>query len=239
VGLFVRSDTNGEDRESFSGAGLNLTLFNRRSLEDVYRALKSVWASPFTYRSFSWRQTLIDQPLWVLPSVVILESVATTKSGVLVTSDLEGTDRSKMLIATSEGVGGAVDGTPAETLVWSPSGVELVTMFKSPYRRLLRPDGGSQIVPSTGSESVLSQAEIEQLVATAARIRDEFEPSLDPAGRPRPWDIEFGFRDGRLWLFQTRPFIGNDSLENVSSLADYEAPAGRGGEKISLEEEIQ
>ena len=90
VGLFVRSDTNVEDLESFSGAGLNLTLFNRRSLDDIYEALKLVWASPFTYRSFSWRQTLIDEPLWVLPSVVILESVPTTKSGVLVTADLEG-----------------------------------------------------------------------------------------------------------------------------------------------------
>jgi phosphoenolpyruvate synthase/pyruvate phosphate dikinase len=239
VGLFVRSDTNVEDLENFNGAGLNLTLFNRRSLDDVYAALKLVWASPFTYRSFSWRQTLIDEPLWVLPSVVILESVPTTKSGVLVTADLEGKDRSKMLVATSEGVGGAVDGTPAETLVWSPSGVELVTMFKSPYRRLLLPDGGSEIVPSTGSETVLSDAEIEQLVATAARIRDEFEPSLDPAGQPRAWDIEFGFADGKLWLFQTRSFIGNESLKNISALAGYEVPASGGGEKVSLEELIE
>jgi len=239
VGLFVRSDTNVEDLENFSGAGLNLTLFNRRSLDDVYAALKSVWASPFSYRSFSWRQTLIDEPLWVLPSVVILESVPTTKSGVLVTADLEGADRSKMLVATSEGVGGAVDGTPAETLVWSPGGVELVTMFKSPYRRLLRPDGGSEIVASTGAERVLSDAELEQLVAAASRIRDEFEPSLDPAGRPRAWDIEFGFAGGKLWLFQTRPFIGNESLQNVAALAGYEAPASGGDKKVSLEERIQ
>jgi hypothetical protein len=239
VGLFVRSDTNVEDLENFSGAGLNLTLFNRRSLEDIYAALKLVWASPFSYRSFSWRQTLIDEPLWVLPSVVILESVPTTKSGVLVTADLEGRDRSKMLVATSEGVGGAVDGTPAETLVWGAGGVELVTMFKSPYRRLLRPDGGSEIVPSTGGETVLSDAELEQLVAAAGRIRDKFEPSLDPAGRPRPWDIEFGFAEGKLWLFQTRPFIGNESLKNVAALAGYEAPASRGDKKISLKERIR
>jgi hypothetical protein len=239
VGLFVRSDTNVEDLENFNGAGLNLTLFNRRSLDDIYAALKLVWASPFTYRSFSWRQTLIDEPLWVLPSVVILESVPTTKSGVLVTADLEGKDQTKMLVATSEGVGGAVDGTPAETLVWSPGGVELVTMFKSPYRRLLLSGGGSEVVPSTGGETVLSDAELEQLVAAAARIRDQFEPSRDPEGRPRAWDIEFGFADGKLWLFQTRPFIGNESVKNIGALGVYEAPAGRGGEKVSLEELIQ
>jgi phosphoenolpyruvate synthase/pyruvate phosphate dikinase len=239
VGLFIRSDTNVEDLENFNGAGLNLTLFNRRSLDDVFAGLKQVWASPFSYRSFSWRQTLIDEPLWVLPSVVILESVPTKKSGVLVTAGLDGSDRTKMLIATSEGVGGAVDGTPAETVVWSPTGVELVTMFKSPYRRLLLPDGGSEIVPSTGSESVLSTDELAELVATAARIRDEFEPSVDSAGNPRPWDIEFGFADGKLWLFQVRPFIGNESLSNIPALAAYDVPRRGAGERVSLEEVIQ
>jgi hypothetical protein len=238
VGLFVRSDTNVEDLENFNGAGLNLTLFNRRSLHDVYEGLKEVWASPFTYRSFSWRQTLIDEPLWVLPSVVILESVPTKKSGVLVTADLDGRDQTKMLVATSEGVGGAVDGTPAETVVWSPSGVELVTMFKSPYRRLLKP-GGSEIVASTGDEYVLSDQELDELVKTAARIRDSFEPSRDAEGRPRPWDVEFGFVDGRLWLFQTRPFIGNDSLANVPALAAYDAPQTGGDERVSLDEVVR
>jgi len=238
VGLFVRSDTNVEDLESFNGAGLNLTLFNRRSLEDVYAALAEVWASPFTYRSFSWRQTLIDEPLWVLPSVVILESIPTAKSGVLVTADLDGRDQTKMLVATSEGVGGAVDGTPAETVVWSPQDVELVTMFKSPYRRLLKKDGGSEIVPSTGGEYVLSDGELRELVDTATRIREQFEASRDPEGRTRPWDVEFGFADGKLWLFQTRPFIGNESLANVPSLAAYEAPRAGEDEQVSLDARI-
>jgi hypothetical protein len=238
VGLFVRSDTNVEDLDNFNGAGLNLTLFNRQSLQDVYAGLKEVWASPFTYRSFSWRQTLIDEPLWVLPSVVILESVPTKKSGVLITADLGGRDQTKMLVATSEGVGGAVDGTPAETVVWSASGVELVTMFKSPYRRLLKP-GGSEIVASTGSEYVLSEAELEDLVTTAARIRDGFEPSPDSEGGARPWDVEFGFVDGKLWLFQARPFIGNESLANVSALAAYEAPQAGGAERVSLDEVLR
>ena len=235
VGLFVRSDTNVEDLENFNGAGLNLTLFNRRSLEDVYSALKEVWASPFTYRSFSWRQTLIDEPLWVLPSVVILESVPNTKSGVLVTAGLDGTDASQMLIATSEGVGGAVDGTPAETLVWSPKEVELVSMFKSPYRRLLQPDGGSKVVASTGREYVLSKENLSELVSTAKRIRSDFEASKDPEGHPRPWDVEFGFSEDQLWLFQTRPFIGNESMRNMPALAQYETRRGDLGERVSLD----
>src|SRR5205085_1981386 len=57
AGFFVRSDTNVEDLDSFNGAGLNLTILNMGSLDDIYSGLRKVWASPFELRSFSWRQT--------------------------------------------------------------------------------------------------------------------------------------------------------------------------------------
>lgn len=239
VGCFVRSDTNVEDLDDFNGAGLNLTLFNLRSLDDVYAGIKEVWASPFSYRSFSWRQTLIDEPMWVLPSIVILESIPSEKSGVLVTADIETGDQTKMLVATSEGVGGAVDGTPAETLLWSEDGVELVTMFKSPWRRLLQPGGGSKVVAATGSSYVLSEDELEDLIDAAERIRDELEPATDSGGRPMPWDIEFGFADGHLWLFQTRPFVGNEELQNMPALAALDGEKPGGSDSISLEETVR
>lgn len=239
TGVFVRSDTNVEDLENFNGAGLNLTIFNLKSLDDIYVGLKKVWASPFTYRSFSWRQTLIDKPMWVLPSVVILESVSSEKSGVAITADIEHGDPEKILVATSEGVGGAVDGTPAETILWSQEGVELVTMFKSPQRRLLKSEGGSEIVPATGSEFVLNDKELHALVVAARKIRDTFPPAKDASGEPRAWDIEFGFAKGKLWLFQSRPFIGNDDLSNVPALAALDAETARPEGKISLEDTIQ
>jgi hypothetical protein len=239
VGCFVRSDTNVEDLDNFNGAGLNLTLFNLKSLDAVYEGVKEVWASPFSYRSFSWRQTLIDQPLWVLPSIVILESVPSEKSGVLVTGDPETGTRDKMLVATSEGVGGAVDGTPAETLLWSPERVELVTMFKSPWRRMLQPGGSSAIVASTGGDTVLPPRELTALVDAGRVLNDRLEPARDPTGAPRPWDVEFGFVGGKLWLFQSRPFVGNDELKNVTALAALEGPVDKGTAMVSLEEALQ
>ena len=241
VGVFVRSDTNVEDLDNFNGAGLNLTLFNLKSLDDILEALKEVWASPFSLRSFSWRQTLIDEPLWVLPSVVILESVPSEKSGVLVTGRISDGSAGAMTIATSEGVGGAVDGTSAETVVWSPEGVEVVTLFKSPYRNLLIPGGGTEVVPSTGKEYVLSKANIDELVAAGKLISEKFEPALDSSGKPRPWDIEFGFTGDKLWLFQSRPFIGNDSLKNVPALAALEGAQGvaSGSSVLSLQEVVK
>jgi hypothetical protein len=143
-----------------------------------------------------------------------------------------------MLVATSEGVGGAVDGTPAETLLWSPDGVELLTMFKSPWRRLLKAEGGSELVASTRSEYVLTDEELDELIRTAKVIRDRLEPSRDSSGRARAWDIEYGFTDGKLWLFQARPFIGNEQLRNVPALAAYEMSSKGGPKRLSLEEKI-
>lgn len=240
VGCYVRSDTNVEDLDNFNGAGLNLTVFNRKSLADIYSGLREVWASPFEFRSFSWRQTLIDDPIWVLSSVVILESVANDKSGVLVTADVNSGDQKEMTVATSEGPSGAVDGTSAETLLWAPDRTELVTMFKSPWKNQLLPTGGSTIVPSSGKEYVLDPDDLKQLVAVGQTITAQLTPVKDPAGRPRPWDIEFGFKGGKLWLFQCRPFLGNDELKNIPALAPLEARnAANGTEQLSLGDVIK
>jgi hypothetical protein len=236
VGCFVRSDTNVEDLDNFNGAGLNLTVFNRKSLDDIYDGLRQVWASPFEFRSFSWRQTLIDDPLWVLSSVVILEAVPSEKSGVLVTADPNGKPGA-MLVATSEGVGGAVDGTSAETLLWSPDDVEIITLFKSPYRNALLPGGGSGIVPSTGRDTVLEPKELSALVDAGKTIQRTFAPVLGASGNPKPWDIEFGFAAGKLWLFQCRPFLGNDQLKNLPALAPLDgATVASGNETLNMKE---
>lgn len=240
-GCFVRSDTNVEDLDEFSGAGLNLTLFNRKSLVDIEEALREVWASPFELRSFSWRQTLIDDPLWVLSSVVILESIPNDKSGVLVTADITSGDREKMTVATSEGVGGAVGGASAETLLWSPTGVELLSVFKSPWKLELLAGGDSAVVAASRRDAVLSAGELEQIIAAGQKISAELEPVRNAAGQPRPWDIEFGFAQGWLWLFQCRPFLGNDALRNIPALARLDTPEtlARPGETLSLEDTIR
>ncbi|MEA2115046.1 MAG: PEP/pyruvate-binding domain-containing protein [Thermodesulfobacteriota bacterium] len=239
VGLFVRSDTNVEDQPNFNGAGLNLTIFNIGSLDDIYQGLKKVWASPFTYRSFSWRQTLIDEPLWVLPSVVLLESIPSEASGVLITADINTGDQTKMLLGTSEGVGGAVDGTPTETLLWSPDGVKLVTTFKSPWRRLVTPGSGTGIVPSTGREYVLSPEEVKAITRAGLTIRKNFKPALDKNGNPKAWDIEYGFAKGKLWLFQCRPFIGNEDFSNIPALAGLDKEIKKNSGNISLDDAIK
>ena len=111
-------------------------------------------------------------------------------------ADVNTGDMGKMTVATSEGVGGAVDGTSAETLVWSPQSIELVNLFKSPWKNQLTPGGGSAIVPSTGKDTVLEPDELKQIIAAGKKISATFEPAHDSAGKKKPWDIEFGSRPG-------------------------------------------
>jgi hypothetical protein len=62
---------------------------------------------------------------------------------------------------------------------------------------------------------------------------------MNAAGKPKPWDIEFGFSKGKLWLFQCRPFLGSDQLKNIPALAPLEGTiSAKGGDTLSLEEKI-
>jgi hypothetical protein len=61
----------------------------------------------------------------------------------------------------------------------------------------------------------------------------------DASGNPRPWDIEFGFARGNLWLFQCWPFLGNDQLKNVPALAPLEWKTGTtDSETVSLDQQL-
>ena len=131
-----------------------------------------------------------------------------------------------------------VDGSPAETLVWAEKGVELVAQFKSSWRRLLNPEGGSAVTASSGRPVVLEPEELEQLAEAARRISTALRPARDSSGKARPWDIEFGFTGGRLWLFQVRPFVGNDEVKNIPALLALDQLGKDSRRKISLSEVI-
>ena len=82
-GVFVRSDTNAEDLPQFTGAGLNLTVPNQVGYRNVTQALKDVWASPFEERAWDWRSRILQSSEKVYPSVLLLRSVPSAKSGVM------------------------------------------------------------------------------------------------------------------------------------------------------------
>ena len=225
VGVFVRSDTNVEDLPGFTGAGLNLTLPNVVGFDAIVAAIQQVWASPFTERAYAWRQAHMRTPEHVYPAVLLLKTFASEKSGVLVTADIETGDRHSLSIAVSEGVGGAVEGQAAEELrVQRATGeVRLLAQASAPLRSEPAPEGGILKVPASGRDQVLSADEIAQLRRLADDVERRFPMPVGGDGLPAPADIEFGFRDGKLALFQIRPFVESLRARRSQYLIEMDA----------------
>ena len=238
-GVFVRSDTNVEDLPGFTGAGLNLTLPNVVGTDNLIKAIPRVWASPFTARAFAWRQSLMDKPEHVYPAVLLLKSVPNDKSGVMVTQDLDTGDRAVLSVAVNEGVGGAVDGQSAESLrIDTRDGsVRLLASATAVWRRMPAAEGGVAKLPVSGDQEVLEPEEIKQLIALAKELPERFPPITDDDGNPAPADIEFGFRDGKLQLFQIRPFLESRDRRGAGYLRDMDkALQGRMNKTVKMRE---
>ncbi len=232
-GVFVRSDTNVEDLAGFTGAGLNLTLPNVVGFETLLGSISRVWASPFTARAFAWRQSHMTDPEHVYTSILLLESVASDKSGVLVTQDIDTGNREILSVAVNEGLGGAVDGQAAESLRIPLDGspVRVLATATAPWRRVPDPAGGLLLLPSSGSDYILQPEEIRQLVDFAIHLPDKFPPIVDDQGVSAPADVEFGFLDGDLRLFQLRPFLDSRAARGIEYLHEMEARHSSAGAK--------
>ena len=96
------------------------------------------------------------------------------------------------------------------------------------------------MVPTTGAARVLTEKELSALVAAAEKIKREFTPEKGTGGDLLPWDIEYGFKGGKLYLFQTRPFVGNSDLRNLPALAALDKGVKeKEGQPFSLDEKVK
>ena len=224
-GVFVRSDTNVEDLPGFTGADLNLTVPNVVGVDAVLAAIPRVWASPFTARAFSWRQLHMSQPEHVYPAVLLMRSVPADKSGVLVTQQIDTGEQGWLSVAVNEGVGGAVDGQAAESLrINIQTGkVRLMAQATAPSRRIVSLQGGVDKVPVSGVDDVLTAGNVADLIDFAHELPTRFPPILDADGNRAPADIEFGFLDDRLMLFQIRPFLESSVARNSAHLKSLDS----------------
>jgi phosphoenolpyruvate synthase/pyruvate phosphate dikinase len=224
TGVFIRSDTNVEDLPNFTGAGLNLTLFNVVGFNEILKGINKVWASPFSPRAFAWRQMLMDSPQHVYPALLIMQTVANEKSGVMITQDINSGEANILSVAVNEGVGGAVDGPSAESLRIDTvnKGVRLLASATADLRKVPLSRGGIAKLPVSGSERVLEDDEISQLIEFSKALPLTFPSIKNDKGEIVPADIEFGFYKGQLQLFQLRPFLENSNAQNNSYLIDMD-----------------
>ncbi|WP_372752837.1 PEP/pyruvate-binding domain-containing protein [Labilibaculum sp.] len=209
IPVFLRSDTNMEDLKSFTGAGLNLTLFNVLDAEKIVQGIKDVWASPYSERSYKWRQSYLLNPENVFPSILIIPSVDVDYSGVLITKGVQSGKSDELTIAFSRGAGGAVDGQAAQSHVLEVSGVNnLLSPAREPKYNSLPHTGGILQLSSTFEKSILSDENFQEIRAFAKTLQEKLKTS-EGVNSSGPWDVELGFKNNKLWLFQVRPFVEN------------------------------
>ncbi len=238
MGVFVRSDTNVEDLEGFTGAGLNLTVANVVGYDNILQAIRDVWASPFTERAYGWRQSHMGDPEYVFPAVVIQAALPSETSGVMVTVDVETGESGWLTVAVSEGPGGGVEGQSAESLRISArtGAAQFLAQATEPTRPVLLPTGGVGRVPASGADRLLSDDEIGQLVKFANSAHENFGTLKDEKGEPLPADVEFGFVGGRLSLLQIRPFVESGRAQHSAYLSSLDAGLReRGATPVALD----
>ncbi len=238
-GVFVRSDTNVEDLPGFTGAGLNLTLFNVVGFENVMEAIGEVWASPFTERAYGWRQANMEDPEYVMPAVVVQRAYPSKKSGVMATVDLDTGSRDWLTVAVSEGVGGAVEGQATESLKIPLDGgpPRFLAQATAPERLVLRPEGGMGHEPASGTDAVLQPGEIAQLVALARKV-SRFPSLRDADGKTLAADVEFGFgAEGGLVVLQMRPLAESSHARQSAYLRELDRASEKSGKRrVRLDE---
>jgi hypothetical protein len=65
---------------------------------------------------------------------------------------------------------------------------------------------------------VLQPGEVAQLIDFALELPQKFPAITDDEGHPAPADVEFGFVDGDLRLFQLRPFLESKMARGINYL---------------------
>jgi phosphoenolpyruvate synthase/pyruvate phosphate dikinase len=222
--VFLRSDTNMEDLKDFTGAGLNLTLFNVSEKAKIMQGIKQVWASPYSERSFRWRQSYLLNPENVYPSILVIPTVNVDYSGVMITKGVSSGKTEDITIAFSRGAGGAVDGQAAESYSLKENGEnQLFAPSREATYNELPVTGGSGKLPATFEKPILNEQNLLNIRELAKQLKQKMKETNSMQG---PFDVEFGFLNNKLWLFQVRPFVENKNaagstyLESISPKID-------------------
>ena len=237
LAVFIRSDTNMEDLKDFTGAGLNLTVFNVLEKDKILQGIRDVWASPYTERSYRWRQKYLINPENVYPSILILPTVNVDKSGVLITTGVLTANPRDITIAFSRGAGGAVEGQVAESYLLQHDGKDhLLSPCRTPEYTMLPKSGGTQKGFSYFNEPILNSNDLLLLKILTLEIKKKLceQQGIETKG---PFDVELGFKDNKIWLFQIRPYVENKKARSNEYLKSLDVKVSS-NVKVSLHQKL-
>ncbi|MDQ3340752.1 MAG: PEP/pyruvate-binding domain-containing protein [Myxococcota bacterium] len=204
-GVFVRSSTNAEDLDNFSGAGLHDTKPNVKGTAAVCEAVKAVWASTWTLRAYEARKHAgIDQAK-VYGAVLVQVAIAATSAGVVATiHPTDPTDDKNYTINAKSGLGIAVvDGRkiPESLIVsWYNHGIRVLSRSDEETRLVFDEKGGVREVPNEHRGKAVLTNKMAILLADTSR-------QLTKLFANNKLDIEWVYAGDELFIVQTRPLV--------------------------------
>ena len=203
----VRSSATAEDLPDASFAGQQETFLNvgRDALLDRVR---ECWASLFSERAIYYRNRQGFPHDEVDIAVVVQRMVDAEKSGVLFTSH-PSTGEPRAIVEAAWGLGeGVVSGavSPDNYVVDRSAGEAVEAQVADKKTMFVRGTDGATVeksVPDDRREKqVLSEAELDDLIAVGERVEDHY-------GEPQ--DVEWAMRGGDLYMLQSRPITTIDT----------------------------
>jgi len=216
----VRSSATAEDLPDASFAGQQETYLNINGIEGVLAACHRCFASLFTDRAISYRQSRGFDHFSVALSVGVQKMVRSdlASSGVMFSIDTETGFKNAALVTAAYGLGenivqGAVN--PDEYYVFKPTLQQgfrpiLAKRLGTKEFKMIYDIGGSKftknvpVLPSERGKFVLQDEEILQLAHWACLIEEHYSQMR---GTDTPMDIEWA-KDGitgELFIVQARP----------------------------------
>lgn len=207
VGVFVRSSTNAEDLDGFSGAGLYDTVPNVRGKQALGEAVKKVWASLWNYRAVEERALFGIDHRQVYAGVLIQVGVDATAAGVLITANLyDPSDTDSFTINAKWGLGiRVVEGKRIpEQVIYDTGnfGTKIISRSDDATILVFDNEGGIREVENPHRGVILTEERARRLSEVVMRFRPLFPPAY-------PLDVEWLFAGETVWIVQARPYVGN------------------------------
>ncbi|MCE4606189.1 MAG: pyruvate, water dikinase [Desulfurococcales archaeon] len=228
----VRSSATVEDLPEASFAGQQDTYLNVQGEDEVMEHVKMAWASLWTARALSYRDSLNIEHESALMAVVVQKMVNSRTSGVMFTIHPVSGDPTQVVIESTWGLGEYIVGgkvTPDEFTLDKES-LEVIEERISTEKRIALfydPDSRSNVevrIPSSKEEL----EELEKKYPKIARVIEEYsikpdEPSLNEEeikqlGRlglrieevfgkhmDIEWAIDYELKENNMFILQTRP----------------------------------
>ena len=217
-GVFVRSSSNAEDLQKFSGAGLYSSVANVKEADKLIEAVKTIWASLWNFDAYEARERNFVEHHGVYMSAFIQLAIDMNNGGVLVTKDpFDADNKGAVYISAAWGHNLQITNpneqvnnsgqkpklkVVPEQILFTPKSNSVQVLTRSNLENIISFDenGGLKETPVSAERRVLSDKTVRDLVKVAAAVKKVF-------GNKNEQDIEWGILNGKIYLLQARPYI--------------------------------